>query len=72
MLVRFLDLVESEIPDFPFRPGQVADLSSLTPAIRAAIQSGRAALVRVEEPELATVAAGERAVTRGTKRGRRA
>lgn len=63
MQIRFLDLVESESPEFPFMPGQVINVSSLTPAMRAAVKDGRAELVR-DEPELATVGVTERAVTR--------
>ena len=63
MQIRFLDLVESGSPDFPFVPGQIIDVPTLTPAMRAAVKDGRAELVR-DEPELATVGVTERAVTR--------
>lgn len=70
MQIRFLDLVESAAPGFPFMPGQTIDVPSMTPELRTALDSGRAELVRGEEPELATVAVRERAITRGTKKRR--
>jgi hypothetical protein len=66
--LRFLQLVESSAPGFPFMPGQViSGLSRLTPEMRQWIREGRAELVK-DEPELATVGAGERAVARKGKR----
>ena len=51
-------------------PGQVIDVPALTPELHIALNSGRAELVRGEEPELATVTVRERAVTRGTNKRR--
>jgi hypothetical protein len=68
MTIRFLDLVESDTAGFPFMPGQVIDVPTLTPSLRTAIHCGLAELVRGEEPELATVTVPERAGTRRRKR----
>ena len=61
MTIRFLDLVESDRPDYPYMPGQVLDLPYVSKWVQAALCDGRAELVRGEEPELATVSVGERA-----------
>lgn len=70
MDLRFLAIVESDAPGFPFQPGQVlTGLDQLSPRFRQLVREGLAELVRDEEPELATVsAAPERAVQRRVKR----
>lgn len=64
MTLRFLEVVESAAPGFPFVPGQVIrDLPRLSPEMRQWIRDGRAEIV-ADEPELATVGPVERAVSR--------
>jgi hypothetical protein len=70
MTLRFLQLVESSAPGYPFVPGQVIDgLSRLTPEQQQWIRDGRAELVRDEPPALAVAVPVERAVRRA--RGKR-
>lgn len=70
MDLRFLALVESDAPGFPFMPGQVlTGLGQLSPRFRQLVREGLAELVRATEPELAVaVRAPERAVQRKAKR----
>lgn len=68
MTLRFLDLVPSAAPDYPFLPGQSIQVTRLTAEMRQWVRSGKATVVGDEEPELATVAPGERAVLPKGKR----
>lgn len=67
MTIRFLEPVESGVPDLPFLPGQIIRVATMDARMRLAVEAGQAVLVP-EEPELATVGADERAVK---PRGRR-
>jgi hypothetical protein len=70
MDLRFLALVESDAPGFPFVPGQVlTNVGTLSPRFRQLIRDGLAELVREDVPEMAVaVAVPERAVQRRGKR----
>jgi hypothetical protein len=69
MKIRFLEIVESDHPERPFRPGQVIDVDHPTPAMRAWIKTKRAELVREDDSlEVAAVTVPEHAVTRRGKR----
>lgn len=67
MKLRFLQTTDSDVAEFPFMPGQVIALRSLSEREQAWLDDGRAEVV-LEEPELATVAAPERAVLPKGKR----
>lgn len=64
MRLRFLQTVPSLEPEYPFMAGQVITTPKLTPEMHRWVQAGWAEVMRGEQPELATVAPGERAVTR--------
>lgn len=66
MRVRFLETIESGVPGYPFVLGQVIDVPVLTPPMREWQRQGWIEVV--EEPELATVGAPERAVLRKGRR----
>jgi hypothetical protein len=69
MLVRFLDVVASDHPAFPFAPGQIANFAATIPAtVRRALSDGRAVAIADPTVEAATVAPAEQAVTGDAKR----
>jgi hypothetical protein len=69
--LRFLQVVDSSAPDFPFMPGQtITGLARLSPQMEAWVRGGLAEVVREDDQvELATVGVRERAVVRKGRRG---
>lgn len=61
MKVRFLQLTESQVPGFPFVPGQIIEIDDLDRDVRRWLKYNHAEVVR-EEPETAVVTPAERAV----------
>lgn len=64
MKIRFLEYAESQVPGFPFCPGQVIDVEQPSPELLALVDGVRAVAVKAESDEEAAVAVGasERAV----------
>lgn len=70
MRIKFLQTTPSRAPEYPFRAGQTIEVAGLTPEVRAWLESGLVEVLK-DEPEAATVAAAERAVTpRAARRDR--
>jgi hypothetical protein len=61
MRIRFLAVVPSSNPDFPFRPGQVVEAPRLTPEMRRWLKAGLVEAVKASE-EITEPPAHERAV----------
>jgi hypothetical protein len=71
MTVRFLTtqrVVLSPLRTVTYPAGKVVNVTEVTPQVAAWLKAGVIEAVRESEPELATVAARERAVTRRAKR----
>ncbi len=64
MRIRFLQVVASPQPEFPFQIGQVINIDEPWPALLAALDGVQAEVLRDDAPELAVMGTGERAVTR--------
>jgi hypothetical protein len=56
MTIRFLEVVESQAPGYPFLVGQVIDIDKAWPELVTAINAGRAEVVRAGGSEAAEVA----------------
>ena len=64
MKIRFLEYAESQVPGFPFCPGQVIEIAQPSAELLALLDGVRAVALRAESDEDAAVAVGasERAV----------
>lgn len=73
MKIRFKQLVESQVPGFPFRPRQVIDVETPTPELLAMLDDGRAEAVRddADGVEVAVVSHGDAVAAVVRPRGRR-
>lgn len=74
MRIKFLQTAPSASPDAPFQPGQIVDVATLTPELRAALQvQSDGSVLAVVLPEgddaiiAATMVAPERAVRERAK-----
>lgn len=57
MTIRFLQTLDSGVPNYPFMAGQIVRVAQPTPSMLAYLQRGYAEAVKDDEPEFAVVRA---------------